>query len=416
MEAPAVIESRPRPLFFVVLLLGLFITFTFLLVATPAMMTVTKTEQELVVNVSSMRRYVKIALMADAGLNEASRMVLQMIRDENVDMVLHSGDLDYQGDADAFYKSVDDVLGPDFPYFATMGNYEAKKGMGRALAWEAYFLRQRERLKRIRGLNCAVVTMRQLACSYEGVSFVASAVGVNSSRLGLDVKELRAAQAALWGPSDTPFAPLWRFCSWHLPMADFQVGFREGVPWMSSPELLAAYESCRMRGAAVVTGHEHYYVRSHSVRRYGIKADDVEYKTTRVTVRSTGDNTSTVDALLLAPGASFAVVSGLGGHSVSVPSAQRIAENPHLAAIHPKYLIRDTDPNGKFFFPRITGKGDPTSSHRIEAVMDEREGYPFGALICTLQQAVTPVANGAPFLRRRNALDNLRETNAPFLI
>jgi hypothetical protein len=174
------------------------------------------------------------------------------------------------------------------------------------------------------------------------------------------------------------------------------VGFREGVPWMSSKELTNAYESCRLRGAAVLTGHEHYYVRSHSIKRYSARSDEVKYKVSRFEVRARTANASAgqSDVLLLAPGSSFAVVAGLGGHSVSVPSAGRVAENPHLAAVHPRSLIRQADPGGKFFYPAVTGPGDPTSSQRIELQLDEKEGYPFGALICTLQQSVSALAHG----------------------
>jgi hypothetical protein len=415
ISTPPTPDARPRPLFFIVMVLGLLITFIILLLITPAVMTQTTLDKAAneVISTRNKSKFVKIAMIADAGLNEASKRVLQLVKDEQCDMVLHSGDLDYQGNAEGFFRSVDEILGPKFPYFATMGNYEAKRGMGRAVAWEAYYTRLKDRLVGIDGLHCSVISMRNLACAYQGVSFVTSSIGVNSSRLGcvpvcllawsnhrrppsLDLKELRAAQTSLWGSKDKPFVPLWRFCSWHLPLVDFQVGFREGVPWMSSPELTSAYENCRMRGAAILTGHEHYYVRSHSIRRFAPKAKDVRYRVSRMQVKSpvTNNSMGQVDVLVMAPGTSFAIVSGLGGHSVSIPSADRVAENPHLSVVHPKYLIKQVDPNGKYFYPAITGPGDPTSSQRIEATVDEKNGYPFGALICTLQQSVSAEAHG----------------------
>lgn len=145
------------------------------------------------------RRRTKVAIVADAGLNDASILVLNLIKQENVDMVLHQGDLDYVGNTKEFFRRINSILGPTFPYFITMGNYESKRGSGRAVAWEGYWQVQKERLKKIEGLNCPIVSRRVLGCDFMGVSFITSAIGVNASRMGLDVKELKAAQKALWG-------------------------------------------------------------------------------------------------------------------------------------------------------------------------------------------------------------------------
>jgi len=419
-------STRPSLQFYIVFFVGIACTFMILLMVTPPIMTQT-THDQLEQQVQSQRRLTtKIAFIADAGLNEASNRVLKLIREEGCDMVLHQGDLDYSGKSVEFFKSVDSIFGPTFPYFVTMGNYESKRGAGRDVAWGAYHAIQRARLKRIQGLSCAVVSLRNLACTYEGVSFVTSAIGVNSSRLGLDLRELRAAQVTIWGDANedigsaaTQFKSTWKFCSWHLPLIDFQVGFREGVPWMASPKLVEAYESCRQRGAVILTGHEHYYVRSHTIRRYSENPKSVKYEEVHVEVSPKTTSTMMVDAnsttsasystfptlaangepelvelLKVGPGSSFAVVSGLGGHSVSVPSAHKQREFPHLAAIHPQALITEVDPNGKVFYPEITGTNSETTSNRIESKADEKEGYPFGALICVLQKSAVPRAKG----------------------
>ncbi len=39
-------------------------------------------------------------------------------------MVLHQGDFDYKDDPDAWDQRINLVLGPDFPYFASIGNHD----------------------------------------------------------------------------------------------------------------------------------------------------------------------------------------------------------------------------------------------------------------------------------------------------
>ena len=414
-------NARFGNIFYFILVLGFFLTFTLLLMLTPPIMTQT-TQDQFISQVQTQKKFTtKVAFIADAGLNEASRRVLRLIREEGCDIVLHQGDLDYSGKAKEFYESVDSELGESFPYFVTMGNYESKRGAGRSVAWGAYSAIQRERLKKIPDLRCAVVSSRNLACSYEGISFVTSAIGVNASRLGLDLRELKAAQSALWGETGdeigtaaTDFKYTWKFCSWHIPLIDFQVGFREGVPWMASSKLVDANEACRLRGAIILTGHEHYYVRSHTIRRFSAVPKAVRYEVTHIEVSSKNslldansthyslfpitsnleDGTQLVELLKVGPGSTFAVVSGLGGHSVSIPSAQKQREFSHLSYVHPENLITETDPNGKIFYPEITGANSETSSNRIEKQMDPEYGYPFGALICVLQKSAVPRAKG----------------------
>jgi hypothetical protein len=60
-----------------------------------------------------------VAFIADQGLGEGARAVLQLIVEEGADLVLHQGDLDYQDDPSAWDASITNVLGADFPYFVS---------------------------------------------------------------------------------------------------------------------------------------------------------------------------------------------------------------------------------------------------------------------------------------------------------
>lgn len=69
-------------------------------------------------------RLVRIAFIADQGWEpsgqyEGPRAVLRLIREEDVDAVLHQGDFDYGQDPQRWMAMIDEELGQNFPYFAS---------------------------------------------------------------------------------------------------------------------------------------------------------------------------------------------------------------------------------------------------------------------------------------------------------
>ncbi len=66
----------------------------------------------------------KIAFIGDQGLNANSVAVLQLIDNEGSDVVVHSGDFDYADNPQAWDNLITSVLGPCFPYFASVGNHD----------------------------------------------------------------------------------------------------------------------------------------------------------------------------------------------------------------------------------------------------------------------------------------------------
>src|SRR5438093_6861271 len=69
--------------------------------------------------------HLKVAFIGDSGNGEDFRRVLGLIKSEGAQMVMHQGDFDYASDADGFFATIDSILGPDFPYFASVGNHDA---------------------------------------------------------------------------------------------------------------------------------------------------------------------------------------------------------------------------------------------------------------------------------------------------
>src|SRR5688572_10538513 len=60
-----------------------------------------------------------VAFLGDQGESEGARAVLRMIKNEGADMVLHQGDFDYEDDPERWDQMINDLLGSNFPYFAS---------------------------------------------------------------------------------------------------------------------------------------------------------------------------------------------------------------------------------------------------------------------------------------------------------
>nr|AIF21239.1 hypothetical protein [uncultured marine thaumarchaeote KM3_99_A02] len=84
----------------------------------------------------------RVAFIGDQGLDPNSIAVLNLIKDEGAQIVLHQGDFDYRDDPDAWDKMISNVLGDDFPYFATIGGHDILK-------WDEYQIKLYDRLKKI---------------------------------------------------------------------------------------------------------------------------------------------------------------------------------------------------------------------------------------------------------------------------
>ena len=71
-----------------------------------------------------------VAFIGDQGSGEEARSVLQLIKAEGADLVLHQGDFDYRDDPEYWDGTITSILGADFPYFASVGNHDADRFFG----------------------------------------------------------------------------------------------------------------------------------------------------------------------------------------------------------------------------------------------------------------------------------------------
>lgn len=215
-----------------------------------------------------------------AGQRNGPRAVLQLIKDEGADAVMHQGDFDYLDDPAAWEAQIDDVLGPDFPYFVSVGNHDVARWTG-AGGYQDLMERRLERL----GISWDGKLGVMAAIDFRGIYMVFGAPGV----LGADP----AVYADFFNDRLAADASAWSICSWHKNQRLMQVGGKtDQTGW-------EVYERCRERGAIIATGHEHSYSRTHLLA-------DVQSQT--ITFKA--------DTLELTNGTSFVFVSGLGGESI----------------------------------------------------------------------------------------------------
>ncbi len=250
----------------------------------------------------------KVAFFGDQGLTDNARSVLRMVKAEGAKMVLHLGDFDYHHDADAFDDQLTQILGADFPVFAVMGNHDVK-------AWPAYRRKLQERLRRVPGAICDGDLGTRAACSYKGLFFALSAVGIwPDGGSPADAVAEQPAHAAFIANALARSPARWKICAWHKNQNAMQVGLKaDETGWQ-------VYETCRRAGAIIATAHEHSYSRTHLIAAFG---DRPEIASTESTLR-------------LARGRTFAFVSGLGGHSARPLYGGKIDKpvDPWWAAVH----------------------------------------------------------------------------------
>lgn len=219
----------------------------------------------------------KIAFIGDQGLGPNARKVLNLIKAEGAQAVIHSGDFDYQDNPAAWEAQINNVLGPDFPYFASIGNHDEKKWSGTD-GYQQYLMNRLTRL----GINWDGDLGVKSSLYYKGLFIIQVAPGIMGACHDAYIQEKLAADSSLW-----------RICNWHKNMQLMQVGGKgDETGW-------SVYEEARKGGAIIATAHEHSYSRTHLLSSI-----------VNQTVASRSDT------LVITQGKTFVFVSGLGGESI----------------------------------------------------------------------------------------------------
>ena len=227
-----------------------------------------------------------IAFIADQGLGPNSEAVLNLIKTEGAGAVLHQGDFDYVDNPAAWDGQINSILGPDFPYFASVGNHDAARFYGPG-GYQEFLAARMNRL----GIPWDGDLGVQSSLHYGGIFIVQTAPGIFGTNHNLYIREQLAADNSIW-----------RISSWHKNMLLMQVGEKvDETGW-------GVYEESRAGGAIIATGHEHSYSRTHLLSN--VESQTVA-STDNTLVLSSDDPSTLPDE-----GRSFAFVSGLGGFSV----------------------------------------------------------------------------------------------------
>jgi len=194
------------------------------------------------------------------------------------------------------WPKLDSVLGPTFPYFASVGNHDVA-------SWDvpngyADVLR-----KRYENMGAAPLCKGDIgvnmACYYKGLLIVYSGVGTLGTGHVEYLDQVFSNTSALW-----------RVCSFHKNQQLMQIGGQaDEVGW-------EVYDTCRKHGAIVATAHEHTYSRTYLMNNFETQQ-----------IANTQQS-----PLRLAPEQSFVFVSALGGHTVS-HWKNAMVNNPWWAAV-----------------------------------------------------------------------------------
>ncbi len=222
----------------------------------------------------------RVAFIGDQGVNTGAKDVLNLIKNENVGLVIHNGDLGYGASPADWESQLNGILGANFPYVWSVGNHDTELGR-----WPDYQQRLKDRVARVPGMSCTGDLGVNSWCTYRGLWFLLSGAGTLGS--GHDTYIRDNCNAA----NNT-----WKVVGWHKNQNAMQVGGKpDETGW-------PVYEETRKCGALITTAHEHSYARTRTLTN-----------TQTQTVDSTcGD----ANAVCVDPGRSFVFHSGLGGASI----------------------------------------------------------------------------------------------------
>ena len=226
----------------------------------------------------------RVAFIGDQGHLPSSFAVLELIKDEGAQMVLHQGDLDYENDPDKWDRMIRNVLGDDFPYFVSVGQHDVE-AWDEGPIWDGYQDKLYDRLKKNPEITCVGDLGVKSACTYKGLFFILVSPGAKGSGHASFIENQLNDNNSIWS-----------VCSWAKNMNEIQLGSKaDQTGW-------EVYNACKNGGAIIATGHEHSYHRTKTLIDIENQIVDPQWPKP--------------DNLRVKEGSTFVFVSGLGGHSV----------------------------------------------------------------------------------------------------
>ena len=224
----------------------------------------------------------KVAFIGDSGGGSNFQSVLNLIKAEGAQIVLHQGDFDYSAGPQQWMDMINNTLGQNFPYFGSDGNHDNWDSDGYATFFK-------DRMARV-GLNPPSGNLSpSYSITYKGLKVVFSKENGDAAFIA----------SQLGGDNHT-----WKVCSWHKNMTTMQLGGK------GNEQGWGDYENCRQYGAIIATAHEHTYERTKTL----LSTQNLVVDTNQHPL--SGGVPGNPNSVLVAPGKTFVFVSGLGGNSI----------------------------------------------------------------------------------------------------
>jgi len=278
-----------------------------------------------------------VAFIGDSGYGVGFEAVLNLIKSEGTDLVLHQGDLAYTSDAAGFFAKIDTILGSNFPFLASIGNHDLgswPSDCGRSNGCYTNFLTERMAANGIVP-DDPDLDDEKYAVTYQGLRMVF--VGQNGNNVEF---------AQFINDQMTDYDNIWKICSWHRTQEEMQVGDK------SSQMGWDVYNNCLNLGAIIATAHEHSYSRTRTL----ISPEN----------QTVDPACSEANAVCVEKGKTFVFVSGLGGEEGRIDDQNRCLPATFPYGCNQEWATIYTSDQGANFgalFVTFNVDGDPYKAH-----------------------------------------------------
>ncbi len=191
----------------------------------------------------------KVAFYGDSNIGTNAIAVLNLIKNEGSQVVIHAGDLNYAEVPIDFESYINTTLGPNFPYFYCVGNHDDGVWTG-TNGYQSFLEARFQRLEIPWQGQLGVLS----SFAFQGVSFVSSApdeLGTSTTTAGSYIRNEFANNTSIW-----------KIAFWHKNQRLMQIGGKNDEAGWS------VYEESRKAGAIIATGHEHSYSRTYEMSNF----------------------------------------------------------------------------------------------------------------------------------------------------
>jgi len=231
---------------------------------------------------------IHVAFIGDQGGSEFlsnDKKVLELIKNENVDLVIHQGDLGFEpASPDEWDKMITENLGSDFVYLVSEGHHDQE-------SWDDYQPYLKERIEKNSDIDCKGNLGVKSICNYKDINIVLIAPGEYTSDSDFDLyveEELNRDES------------FWKICSMHNELTAMETERKSGKTGME------VFEACKNAGAIIATGHHHVYSRTGNI---------IEFINSKEQVSD--PKWTELNRLKISKGSTFMFTSGLAGSPVS---------------------------------------------------------------------------------------------------